>query len=650
MSTKTKAKTETRGFETEAKQLLQLMIHSLYSNKEIFLRELISNASDAADKLRFEALSNPELLENDPNLRVHIEFDAQAKTITIDDNGIGMSREEVITNLGTIAKSGTAQFLEALTGDERKDSQLIGQFGVGFYSGFIVADEVEVLTRRAGAKASEGVLWKSKGEADYSLETIKKASRGTTVILHLKDEEIEFAESFRLRNIVKKYADHIAMPVMMEKEDFSAPEDSAENTEGDKSDAVEETKEKEFEAVNDAKALWVKSRSDVKDEEYKEFYKHVSHDFHDPLEWSHNKVEGKLEYTSLLYLPAKAPYDLWNRDAARGLKLYVQRVFIMDDAEQFMPLYLRFVKGVVDSNDISLNVSREILQKDPVVDSMRSALTKRALDMLAKIRKKDKTKYNEFWAEFGQVIKEGPAEDFANKEKIAKLMQFSTTISEGAVQDQGLTEYLERMPEDQDKIYYLVADSLNAAKASPHLEIFKKKGIEVILMTDRIDEWLMGHLRDFDGKEFQDISRGELDLGKLEDEKDKQKQEETEKEFEDLVTRIKTILADDVKEVRVTHRLIDSPACLAVDDHDMGAQMRKIMEASGQEVPETKPIFEINPEHPLVKKLDTEADEDRFADLVKILFGQAQLSEGGQLDNPGEFSSRLNKLLLELSH
>lgn len=663
----TENKTETRGFETEAKQLLQLMIHSLYSNKEIFLRELISNASDAADKLRFEALSKPELLEKDPDLRVKIEFDVEAKTITIDDNGIGMSRDEVITNLGTIAKSGTAQFLEALTGDEKKDSQLIGKFGVGFYSGFIVADEVEVLTRRAGAPVSEGVLWKSKGEADYSIDTIEKESRGTTVILHLKDEELEFAEAYRLRSIVKKYADHIAMPVTMEKEDYAMPdmgdipgmdeedndisdkEGSKEGEEKGDEKAPDAVKEKEFEAVNDAKALWVKSRSEVEDEEYIEFYKHVSHDFQDPLNWSHNKVEGKLEYTSLLYIPAKAPYDLWNRDAARGLKLYVQRVFIMDDAEQFMPLYLRFVKGVVDSNDISLNVSREILQKDPVVDSMRSALTKRALDMLGKIRKNDKAKYDEFWAEFGQVIKEGPGEDFANKEKIAKLLQFSTTTSEGNVQDQGLTEYIERMQEGQDKIYYVVADSLNAAKASPHLEIFKKKGIEVLLMSDRIDEWLMGHLRDFDGKEFQDISRGELDLGKLEGEEDKQKQEETEKEFEDLVTRIKTTLAGDVKEVRVTHRLIDSPACLSVDDNDMGAQMRKIMEASGQEVPETKPIFEINPDHALVIKLDTEQDEDRFNDLVRILFGQAQLSEGGQLDNPGEFSSRLNKLLLELS-
>jgi len=636
-------KAETRGFETEAKQLLHLMIHSLYSNKEIFLRELISNASDAADKLRFQALSSPELLEDDAEIRVQVDFDAEANTVTIDDNGIGMTRDEVITNLGTIAKSGTAQFLESLTGDQKKDSQLIGQFGVGFYSGFIVADKVEVLTRKAGDPASAGTRWVSKGEADYDIETIEKSGRGTTVILHLKKEEKEYADSYRIRSIVKKYADHIAIPVMMEKQDFSAPEED--DTEG--KEPV--PKAKEYEAVNDAKALWVRSRSDVKDEEYKEFYKYVSHDFEDPLSWSHNKVEGKLEYTSLLYIPKRAPFDLWNRDAARGLKLYVQRVFIMDDAEQFMPLYLRFMKGVVDSNDISLNVSREILQKDPVVDSMRSALTKRALDMLEKLRKKDKTQYDEFWAEFGQVLKEGPAEDMGNSEKIAKLLQFSTTVSEGKSQDQGLVEYIERMKDDQDKIYYLVSDSLNAAKASPHLEIFKKKGIEVILMTDRIDEWLMGHLREFDGKSFQDISRGELDLGKLEDEDDKKKHEETEKQFVDLVTRIKSTLGDEVKEVRVTHRLTESPAVLAVDNDDMGAQMRKIMEASGQAVPETKPIFEINPDHSLVKKLDKEQDEDRFADLVYILFGQAQLSEGGQLENPGDFSARLNKILLELS-
>lgn len=641
MATKTAA--ETRGFETEAKQLLHLMIHSLYSNKEIFLRELISNASDAVDKLRFEALSNSDLLDNDSELKVQIDFDEKKRTITLADNGIGMTKEEVISNLGTIAKSGTAQFLESLTGDQKKDSQLIGQFGVGFYSAFIVADEVEVHTRKAGQAAEEGTLWKSKGEADYTIEDAKKEQRGTTIILHLKKEEKEYAESFRLRNIVKKYADHISIPVLMEKQDFSSDED--ENKDKDKKKT-----EKEYEAVNAAKALWIRSRSEVKDDEYKEFYKHVSHDFEDPLEWSHNKVEGKLEYTSLLYLPARAPYDLWNRDAARGLKLYVQRVFIMDDAEQFLPLYLRFMKGVVDSNDISLNVSREILQKDPVVDSMRSALTKRALDMLTKLRKKEREKYNGFWAEFGQVLKEGPAEDNSNKEKLSKLLQFTTTESANDAQDQGLDDYVSRMQEGQEKIYYLVTDSVKAGRNSPHLEIFRKKGIEVLLMHDRIDEWLMSHLQEFDGKQFQDISRGELDLGKLEGEDDKKKQEKTEEKFEDLATRIQKVLDEKVKEVRVTHRLTDSPACLAVDDHDMGFQMKKIMEASGQQVPDSKPIFEINPEHPLVVKLDKEADEDRFADLVTILFGQASLAEGGQLDDPGDFSSRLNKLLLDLSN
>jgi len=635
---------ETLGFETEAKQLLHLMIHSLYSNKEIFLRELISNASDAADKLRFEALSNPELFEDDSEPRVRIDFDEEKSTISISDNGIGMSRDEVISNLGTIAKSGTAQFLESLTGDQQKDSQLIGQFGVGFYSAFIVADEVEVLTRKAGTAADEATLWRSRGESEYTVENESKSDRGTTITLHLKTEEKEFAEGFRLRGIVKKYADHISIPVLMEKQEIPAPEDE----DGEKKEEEEE-KEKEYEAVNKAKALWTRSRTDVKKEEYKEFYKHISHDFEDPLEWSHNKVEGKLEYTSLLYIPGKAPFDLWNREAARGLKLYVQRVFIMDDAEQFLPLYLRFMKGVVDSNDISLNVSREILQKDPVVDSMRSALTKRALDMLGKLRSKNKNKYNEFWEEFGQTIKEGPAEDFANKEKIAKLFQFTTTVSENDKQEQGLEEYVSRIQDGQDKIYYLVAESLRAAQNSPHLEIFKKKGIEVILMHDRIDEWLMGHLHEFDGKQFQDISRGELDLGKLEDEEDKEQQEKSEKEFADLVTRIKEILGDKVKEVRVTHRLTDSAACLAIDEHDMGAQMRKIMEASGQAVPESKPIFEINPEHPLLSKLDKEADEERFGDLVAILFGQASLAEGGQLEDPGEFSTRLNKLLMELT-
>lgn len=635
-------KAETRGFETEAKQLLHLMIHSLYSNKEIFLRELISNASDAADKLRFEALSQPELLENgDP--KVQIDFDTEKNILVISDNGIGMTRDEVITNLGTIAKSGTAQFLENLTGDEKKDSQLIGQFGVGFYSAFIVADKVEVRTRKAGTAEDEATLWISEGEADYSLEAITKPTAGTEITLHLKDAEKEYAEDYRLRSIVKKYADHISIPVLMQKEDIPV----ADPTDEDDS-KKDEVKPVEYEAVNEAKALWTRSRKDVKADEYKEFYKSVSHDFEDPLEWSHNKVEGKLEYTSLLYVPARAPYDLWNRDSARGLKLYVQRVFIMDDAAQFLPLYLRFMKGIVDSNDISLNVSREILQEDPVVDSMRSALTKRALDMLEKMRKKDKDKYNGFWNEFGQALKEGPAEDFANKEKVAKLLQFTTSHSESDAQDQSLEDYVSRMKEDQEKIYYLVAESAKAGRNSPHLEIFRKKGIEVILMHDRIDEWLMSHLQEFDGRRFQDVSRGELDLGKLDNEEDKEVQEKTEKEFVKLVERIKENLGDKVKEVRVTHRLTDSPACLAVDDHDMGMQMRKIMEASGQAVPETKPIFEINPTHPLLLKLDKETDEDRFGDIVSILFGQAGLADGVQLEDPADFSTRLNKLLLEL--
>jgi len=644
MAAKKKAKkAETRGFETEAKQLLHLMIHSLYSNKEIFLRELISNASDAADKLRFAALSQPELLGSGGDPKVQIDFDTQKNILVISDNGIGMTRDEVIANLGTIAKSGTAQFLETLTGDQKKDSQLIGQFGVGFYSAFIVADKVEVRTRKAGTAEDEATLWISQGEADYSLEATDKPTSGTEITLHLKTEEKEYAESYRLRSIVKKYADHISIPVFMQKEDMGSPDTKEEGK-----DKKDEEKAVEYEAVNEAKALWTRPRKDVKADEYKEFYKSVSHDFEDPLEWSHNKVEGKLEYTSLLYVPARAPYDLWNRDSARGLKLYVQRVFIMDDAEQFLPLYLRFMKGIVDSNDISLNVSREILQEDPVVDSMRGALTKRALDMLEKMRKKDKEKYLGFWNEFGQALKEGPAEDFANKEKVAKLLQFTTTHSEADAQDQCLDEYVSRMKDGQEKIYYLVADSAKAGRSSPHLEIFRKKGIEVILMHDRIDEWLMSHLQDFDGSQFQDISRGELDLGKLEDEEDKEVQEKTEKEFVKLVERIKENLGDKVKEVRVTHRLTDSPACLAVDDNDMGMQMKKIMEASGQTVPETKPIFEINPAHPLLVKLDKEVDEDRFGDIVSILFGQAGLADGVQLDDPADFSKRLNKLLLEL--
>ncbi len=631
---------ETRGFETEAKQLLQLMIHSLYSNKEIFLRELISNASDAADKLRFEALKNDSLYENDSELKIRIEFDKEAKTVTIADNGIGMSRDEVIQNLGTIAKSGTAEFLSKLTGDEKKDSHLIGQFGVGFYSAFIVADKVTVETRRAGLGAEEGVRWLSSGEAEYSLETIEKAERGTRIILHLKKEQEEFADGWRLRSIVKKYSDHISIPVVMEKEQQGEVKDEEKEKDNNA--------EPEYETINTATALWTRPRTEVSDEEYKEFYKHISHDFNEPMTWSHNKVEGKLEYTSLLYLPEKAPYDLYNRDTPRGLKLYVQRTFIMDEAEQFLPLYLRFIKGVVDSNDLSLNVSREILQKDPNIESMRAALTKRVLDMLDKMAKKEPEQYAKFWTEFGEVLKEGPAEDFANKEKIGKLLRFATTQTDSETQDQSLDDYIARMKEGQEKIYYIVAENHKTAQHSPHLEVFRKKGIEVLLLSDRVDDWLMGHLMEYDGKQFQDVSKGELDLGKLDSSEDKEHQEKVEKEFKDFVKRLKEVLKEEVEDVRVTHRLTDSPACLVVGEHDMGAQMRRLLESAGQKVPDTKPSIEVNPEHPLIQKMDKEADEDRFGELAHLVFDQASLAEGGALKDPGAYVNRMNKLLVSL--
>lgn len=633
---------ETMGFQTEVKQLLHLMIHSLYSNKEIFLRELISNASDAADKLRYEGLSNNELYEDDATLRIRIDFDKTANTISISDNGIGMSRDEVIANLGTIAKSGTGDFLKNLTGDEKKDSQLIGQFGVGFYSAFIVADTVTVETRRAGADASEGVRWQSAAEGDFTIETIEKADRGSKITLHLKADEAEFADDYRLRSLVRKYSDHISLPVEM-LEQVAPP---AEPKEGEE---AEEPKTPQYEVVNAAKALWTCSRSELKDEEYKEFYKHVSHDFEDPLSWSHNKVEGKLEYTSLLYLPKRAPFDMWNRDAQHGLKLYIQRVFIMDDAEQFLPNYLRFIKGVVDSNDLSLNISREILQKDPQIDKMRGALTKRVLDMLAKLAKNDPEQYAVFWKEFGAVLKEGPAEDFANKEQVAKLLRFATTHDDVAEQAISLESYVERMKEGQDKIYYVVAESFNTAKSSPHIEVFRKKGVEVLLLSDRIDDWLVSHLNEFDGKHFQDVAKGELDLGGVEDEAEKKQHEEVAEQFKDLVERVKTNLEERVEEVRITHRLTDSPACLVVGQYDMGAQMRRIMEAAGQPMPESKPTLELNPGHPLVEKLNSETNEERFADLASIIFDQAHLAEGGQLDDPASYVQRLNKLLLELS-
>lgn len=637
------AQKETRGFQTEAKQLLHLMIHSLYSNKEIFIRELVSNASDAADKLRFAALSQSDLYENDSELKIRIDFDADAKTLTIADNGIGMNREEAVEHLGTIAKSGTAQFLKDMSGDAQKDSQLIGQFGVGFYSSFIVADHVEVFSRRAGDDASKGVHWECTGEAEFSVETVDKADRGTKIVLHLKDDALEYADGFRLRSLIKKYSDHISLPVEMLKE--AAP--AIPNAEGE--EKKEEPATPEYEAVNAATALWTRSRSEVSDEEYKEFYKHVSHDFADPLKWSHNRVEGKLDYTSLLYLPAKAPYDMYNREASRGLKLYVQRTFIMDDAEQFLPLYLRFIKGVVDSNDLSLNVSREILQKDPSIDAMRSALTKRVLDMLTKLAK-NADEYAPFWKEFGQVLKEGPAEDFGNKEKIAKLLRFSTTFNDTSEQTQSLVEYVERMKEGQDKIYYVAAENFNTAKNSPHLEVFRKKGLEVLLLSDRVDEWLMGHLQDFDGKQLQDVGKGALDLGDLDSEEEKKELEEAAKSNEDLVARVKAVLEDKVEEVRVTTRLTDSPACVVVAEDDMGAQMRRILEQAGQAMPDSKPIFEINPSHPLVVKLDQESDEDRFSDLAAVLFDQASLAEGGHLEDPAGYVQRLNKLLLELSN
>ncbi|MBB5209824.1 molecular chaperone HtpG [Microbulbifer hydrolyticus] len=630
---------ESHGFQTEAKQLLHLMIHSLYSNKEIFLRELVSNASDAADKLRFEALSKPELLAEDPDLRIRIEFDKDAGTLTISDNGIGMSRDEVIENLGTIARSGTASFMQNLTGDQKKDAHLIGQFGVGFYSAFIVADKVDVFTRRAGVDASQGVHWECSGEAEYEVENVEWPQRGTRVVLHLKDDAAEFADDWRLRSIIKKYSDHIAIPVEMLKQEAPSAEEGEDK----------EEKAPEFEAVNAAQALWTRPRSELKSEEYKEFYKHISHDFDDPLTWSHNRVEGKLDYTSLLYIPARAPYDLYQRDAARGLKLYVQRTFIMDDAEQFLPLYLRFVKGVLDSNDLPLNVSREILQKDQNTDAIKSALTKRVLDMLDKLAKKDVDQYQKFWDLFGSVMKEGPAEDFSNKEKIAKLLRFSTTHTDSDKQDQSLEDYVGRMKDGQKHIYYVCADNFATAKSSPYLEVFRKKGIEVLLLTDQVDEWFVGHMQEFDGKQFQDVAKGALDLGEAEDEDDKAEREKVEKESGALVERVKEVLEARVEDVRATTRLVDSPACLVASDNDMGLQMRRILEQAGQSLPEGKPIFELNPNHPLVQRLDQEQDEDRFADLTNILMDQANLAAGNQLADPADYVRRLNALLLELN-
>ena len=630
MSEQTINNKETRGFQSEVKQLLHLMIHSLYSNKEIFLRELISNASDASDKLRFKALSNGDLYEGNAELGVKLSFNEAANTLTISDNGIGMSREDVIEHLGTIAKSGTADFFSKLSDDQSKDSQLIGQFGVGFYSAFIVADAVTVRTREAGTAKDQAVQWHSEGEGDYTIEDITKETRGTDIILHMRDEGKEFLSEWRLKEVIGKYSDHIGIPVSI----WTVEKD-------------EEGKDKEgkWEQVNKAQALWTRSKSEIEDAEYQEFYKHVSHDFADPLTWSHNKVEGKNDYTSLLYIPAKAPFDMMNRDHKSGLKLYVQRVFIMDDAEQFMPSYLRFVKGLIDSNDLPLNVSREILQDNKVTQSLRGACTKRVLGMLEKTAKKDDEKYLTFWKEFGQVLKEGLAEDFANKDKIAGLLRFATTEQDSAEQATSLASYVERMKEEQDKIFYLTADSYAAAKNSPHLEQFKAKGIEVVLMYDRIDEWLMSYLTEFNGKQFQSITKAGLDLSKFEDDAEKEKQKETVEEFKSVVERTKSYLGDRVKEVRTTFKLATTPAVVVTDDFEMGTQMAKLLEAAGQAAPEVKYIFEINPEHALIKQMADEADEEAFGRWVEMLLGQAMLAERGSLDDPSQFLSAMNQLL-----
>lgn len=616
---------ETRGFQSEVKQLLHLMIHSLYSNKEIFLRELISNASDAADKLRFRALSTPDLYEGDGELRVRISVDKEKRTLTLSDNGIGMRRDEVIENLGTIAKSGTKAFLESMGSDQAKDSQLIGQFGVGFYSAFIVADKVTVRTRAAGAQASEGVFWESEGEGEYTLAEIEKADRGTEITLHFRADEDDFLDAWRVRNVISKYSDHIALPVEIETKD-------------------EENDTVTWEKVNKAQALWTRNKAEISDDEYNEFYKHIAHDFSDPAIWSHNRVEGKQEYTSLLYIPQRAPFDMWNRDSKHGLKLYVQRVFIMDDAEQFMPNYLRFVRGLIDSNDLPLNVSREILQDSRVTQSLRAALTKRSLQMLEKLAKDDAEKYQQFWKEFGLVLKEGPAEDSANQQAIAKLLRFATTQSEGSEQSVSLDDYLSRMVEGQEKIYYITADSYAAAKSSPHLELFRKKGIEVLLLSDRIDEWMMSYLTEFDGKTFQSVSKADESLSKLADE-ETEEQKEAEKALEPFVERVKTLLGERVKEVRLTHRLTDTPAIVTTDANEMTTQMAKLFAAAGQDVPEVKYIFEINPEHGLVKRVADTQDEARFAEWVELLLDQALLAERGTLDDPNQFIRRMNQLL-----
>jgi molecular chaperone HtpG len=626
----TETQKETLEFQTEVRQLLSLMIHSLYSNKEIFLRELISNASDACDKLRFEALSDEALYDGDSDLKIRVSFDKDERTVTVSDNGIGMSREEVMENIGTIAKSGTRQFFESLTGDQSKDMELIGQFGVGFYSSFIVADQVTLVTRRAGAPADEAVRWVSDGEGSYTLEAVEKDSRGTEVILHLREDEDEFLEAYRLRSIITKYSDHISLPIEMA--------------------SMEEGKKDEFESVNDASALWKCPKRDISDDEYKEFYKHVAHDFGEPMAWTHNQVEGTQSYTSLLYIPKQAPFDLWDREHRHGIKLYVRRVFIMDDAENLMPQYLRFVRGLVDSDDLPLNVSREILQKNKFIDSIRAASVKKVLGLLENMAGDEADKYAEFWGQFGRVMKEGPAEDFANRERIAKLLRFASTHSDTDEQNVSLEDYIGRMKPEQEKIYYVTADSFAAAKNSPHLEVFRKKGIEVLLLHDRVDEWMVSHLTEFDGKALASVAKGELDLGKLSDEDEQKSAQEAETEFKDLVKRIQEALDEDVKEVRISHRLTDSPAVLVLEEHEMAMHLQEVMKQAGHALPASKPILEVNPDHPLVARLKEEQDEAKFADWSHLLFEQALLSEGGHLEDPTVFVKRMNAILVELSN
>ncbi|MCB1924350.1 MAG: molecular chaperone HtpG [Gammaproteobacteria bacterium] len=630
------AQKETLDFQAEVSQVLNLVIRSLYSNKEIFLRELVSNASDAAEKLRFEALGNDALYEDDSVLRIRVSVDKDAGTVTILDNGIGMSRQEVNETIGSIASSGTRKFLDKLSGDKAKDAQLIGQFGVGFYSAFIVADKVTLSTRRAGMRPDEGVRWESTGEGTYTIENVERPERGTEIVLHLRDDEKEFLDAWRLRSIIGKFSDHIAIPIEMLQDVPPAAEDEAQ--------AIAE-----WEQVNTGTALWVRNKSEISDDDYKAFYKNTCHDFEEPLAWAHNRVEGKHEYTSLLFLPSRAPFDMWDREQKHGVKLYVRRVFIMDEADKLMPHYLRFVKGVVDSDDLPLNVSREILQHDKKIDSIRSANVKRVLGLLEKMAKDDDDKYQAFWKQFGKVLKEGPAEDFANREKIAALLRFASTKSDGDAQTVSLDAYLERMTDKQEKIYYITADTLAAARNSPHLEVFKKKDIEVLLLTDRVDEWLVSHLTEFKGKSLQSVAKGSLDLGDLEDQEEKEKVEKATEENKHLIERIQTALGDAVKAVRVSSRLTESPACLVVDEHDMSQNLARVLKQLGQDAPLPTPIIEVNLDHPLMKRMDTETDEDKFSELARIVFDQALLAEGGQLDDPAGFVHRLNRLMLDMS-